>query len=405
MNACEFFYFCKVRNKKSVGIVGTGPAGLMAGTLLLEKGIDVQFFDHNKAVARKFLVAGHGGFNLTNAADVLFFQGQYNHPFLKDAVSRYSAQDFREFLNKIKIPTYVGSSGKIFPQQGIKPISVLANWKNYLHHLGAQFHMEHELQDFNENELTFECKGETKKYTFDFVVFALGGGSWAVTGSNGEWLEIFKRKGIETLSFTASNSGFECDVAEILSDYEGKLLKNVRAFSENSEKMGDIVITKYGLEGAPIYAMNLPYREGKSVYLDFKPDLSSEELLNKISKGKTITDGLKYAKIHPAVIHLLKNILDRNTFIKTEELVAKIKQFKLNIAGVRPVDEVISTVGGVSMNEIDSTFALNIFENIFCVGEMLDWDAPTGGYLIQGAVSSGAVAANEIVKRINSDRS
>ena len=384
---------------KSVGIVGTGPAALMAGTVLLEKGCKVVFFDQKKGVARKFLVAGNGGFNLTNDEELIKFVSHYNSETIKDSVRSFNNTDFRVFLSKIGIETFVGSSGKIFPLKGIKPIEVLKAWQDYLIHLGAIFKMEHVLNDFNENELFFESKGTINVYKFDYSIFALGGFSWSITGSDGNWLKLFSEKGIQCKKIEASNSGFELLEREFLKDFAGKTIKNCKVFAGNQEKFGELVITEYGIEGPPIYALNGSYREGKTIKIDFKPSLTETLIADKLNKATNTSEGLRDLKLPKVVIAWLKFTLNKEAYQNKIKLAEIIKNFQLNVSNLRPIDEVISTIGGVDMNSINETFQIKNFPKSYCIGEMLDWDAPTGGYLIQGCASSGYVAANSITSQ------
>lgn len=382
---------------KKIGIVGTGPAALMAGTKLLAEGYSVQFFDQKKAAARKFLVAGNGGFNLTNSEECINFIEKYDHDFMKNAVKKYTNEDFIAFLNKIGIPTYVGSSGKIFPERGIKPIEVLQNWLDELIENGAEFYFDHQLIDFDPLQLSLQFQNNTSHH-FDTLIFALGGASWEKTGSDGKWQALFQSKNISCAPFQASNSGITLEISEILKDFEGELIKNCAVFSKLVRKEGDVVITKYGLEGAPIYAVNRSLREGLKSFIDFKPMLTFNEVFEKIAASKNTTEGLKSLKLSKAVLAMIKaSIVTKDEYLDAKTVANRVKNFQLSFIGFRPIDEVISTVGGIEMCEIAANFQLKRFPAVYCVGEMLDWDTQTGGYLIQGAVSSGYAAALSIL--------
>lgn len=388
--------------KGSIAIVGTGPAALMAGTLLVENGFDVQFYDHKKAPARKFLVAGHGGFNLTNAEELESFCAKYDCELIKNAVRFFTPQHFIAFLAKIGIETYIGSSGKIFPKKGIKPIEVLNAWLNYLSSKGAMFHFEHKLIGIENLNLLFQTKQGKLTINADAKIFALGGGSWRQTGSLGDWIEIFANKNIKCIPFASSNSGLELDSKFLFEELEGGHIKNCRLFSKEYSKLGDVVLTRYGLEGAPGYAMNRDFRSGHKIYIDFKPSMNESDIINRLFKAKNISEGLKNLKLSKIAIHWMKNSVTKEDYLNIEKMATLIKFFELPVVGLRPIDEVISTVGGIAIKEIDENFELIKLPNFYSVGEMLDWDAPTGGYLIQGAVSTGAKAAHSII--LNLDR-
>lgn len=387
--------------KGIVGIVGTGPAALMAGTILVENGFEVQFFDQKKAAARKFLVAGHGGFNLTNSEEINSFCLKYDQELIRKAVKEYSPTDFTNFLLKIGIETYCGSSGKIFPKKGIKPIEVLNAWLNYLIVKDATFNYEHKLIDFDDTNLTLQYKSDIRIVSFDAVIFALGGASWKQTGSLGDWIDLVEKKNVKCNPFESSNSGLVLTDQLLIPELEGAHLKNCCLFSSEFSKQGDIVLTNYGIEGAPAYAMNRDFRKGHAIFIDFKPSLMERDIVIRLRKSKNTTEGLRNLKLSKIAINWIKSAVSKEVYLDVEQLAKQIKSFELPVVGLRPIDEVISTVGGIDMKELDKAFQLIKLPNVYCIGEMLDWDAPTGGFLIQGAVSSGAKAANAIV---NPDR-
>jgi uncharacterized flavoprotein (TIGR03862 family) len=383
--------------KGIVGIVGTGPAALMAGTILVDNGFEVQFFDQKKAAARKFLVAGHGGFNLTNSEEIESFCLKYDQELIRKAVNEYSPADFINFLQTIGIETYCGSSGKIFPKKGTKPIEVLNAWLNYLIVKGTAFNYEHKLIDFDQTNLTFKYKSDIRIVSFDAVIFALGGASWKQTGSLGDWIDLVEKKKVKCNPFESSNSGLILNDLLLVPELEGTYIKNCCLFSSEFSKQGDIVLTNYGIEGAPAYAMNRDFRNGNTIYIDFKPSLMELDIVKRLRKSKNTSDGLKNLRLSKIAVNWIKSAVSKEVYLDAEQLAKHIKSFELPVVGLRPIDEVISTVGGIDMNELDNTFQLNKLPKVYCVGEMLDWDAPTGGFLIQGAVSSGAKAANAIV--------
>ena len=381
----------------SIGIVGTGPAALMAGTALLESGHNVHFFDQLKAPARKFLVAGHGGFNLTHSEMIDEFVNKYDSELLRESVRDFTSADFIGFLKVIGIETYVGSSGKIFPVKGVKPIEVLNAWLDHLRKRGAEFNMEHRLIDFSANSVVFDAKGTLKEQVFDRIIFALGGGSWSRTGSDGKWVDLFRTKGIAVRDLTASNSGFELRSNKKLHVLEGLPIKNCKVYSDRIEKYGDTVLTTYGIEGAPIYALNGEFRQGQSIFIDLKPDLSLDAIRDRLINAKNGTEALKAMKLSRGAIGILKMYLTKEEFLEKEILAPRIKKLALPVRGIRPLNEVISSVGGIHSLAIDTNFQLHAFPGIYCIGEMVDWDAPTGGYLIQGSVASGMKAARSIL--------
>ena len=387
-----------------IGIVGMGPAGLMVVSQLAKAGNEVHFYDHKKAGGRKFLVAGNGGFNLTHSEEITSFIEKYDQKFIQKAVKEFDNNDWINFLEKeLKIPTFIGSSGKIFPEKGIKPITVLYNWLNYLTHYGATFHYEHSLLDFYSNSLTLIHHDKTIKQEFDYVIIALGGGSWKTTGSTAEWIDLFKNKKINCVPLVASNSGFEINDWEKFKEIEGQTIKNVMVSYESETKEGDIVISSYGLEGTPIYYMNRSFRNNpkEALKIDLKPTKTIEEIKTVLANSKNFTEGLRKLKLSKGTIQFLKLFLSKEEFTSIENLTSYIKNLQITPQSLRPIDEVISTAGGVSINEINTNFELKNIQGVYTCGEMLDWDAPTGGYLIQACVSSGYKVAQSIISKTN----
>lgn len=371
-----------------IHIIGAGPAGLMAASSFAAKGMTVHVYDHKKAAGRKFLVAGHGGFNLTHSEDIKHFITRYDAPQIQQMVQNFDNEMTRNWLESIGVGTYIGSSGKVFPIKGIKPIDVLDRWLKQLKKQGVTFHYSHQLVDFTDEHLIFKFKNETKEILYDKAVFAIGGKSWAKTGSDGAWVELFNQKGIRVANLEPSNSGME--LVEPLVELSGKPLKNIRLFNSFSERKGEIVITDYGIEGAPVYFMNRYVRQQpfpQEIFVDLKPQFSREEIESRLKNAKP-TEVLKVLKIDGAKLTLLKT-LDKETYTNPTKLSEKIKAFPLIIKGFRPIDEVISTYGGVEWDELHPNLSLVKFPKIQCCGEMLNWDAPTGGYLLQGCFSSG----------------
>lgn len=372
----------------------------MAATQLLKSDCEILLLDQKASVGRKFLVAGDGGFNLTHSETPSEFRDKYDSDWIKQAVRQFSNKDFIKFLKQLGIETKIGSSGKIFPEDAIKPIQVLNVWKEFLASR-VQFVLNTRLVNFDTKQVEVERDGKVEKITFDYLVLALGGKSWPVTGSDGLWTEIFEQKGIALNPFQASNSGLVL-YENWLVDLEGKILKNIRVSCGNQSCSGDLVCTSYGVEGKPAYAINGALRkmEKPAFKIDFKPQMTAEKVFEILKKAKNPSQGLKELKLGEVAVSWIKNFVSKERFLNPKELTKAIKEFSVGIKGFRPIEEVISSAGGVKDSEISEAGELNQFPNVFVAGEMIDWDAPTGGYLIQGCVSSGYVVGKAIKLRV-----
>jgi len=397
-----------INMKKSVSIIGGGSAALFLAAFLDSKKFQVTIFEKNKSLGRKFLVAGDGGFNLTHSEPISQFIERYTpSEFLKKSLTNFDNDNFQKWLSDIGIPTFVGTSNRVYPEKGIKPIEVLNTIVDVLSKQGVQIKYEQGWTGWNEeNNLIFNGDTAIKS---DYTVFALGGGSWKVTGSDGAWIDIFKNHGLDVVPFQASNCTYKINWPEkFISKHEGDPLKNIAASCLDKCQKGEVVITKYGLEGNAIYALSPQIREelkakqSASVFLDLKPVFTTDELLQKIKKStlNNTTDILRVVlNLSPAQIGLLKAYTSKETFLNHELLVASIKKLEIEIVGSAEVDEAISTAGGLSLKAVDKSFQLKKLKNTYCIGEMLDWDAPTGGYLLQACYSMGAELAGHLNRK------
>lgn len=379
-------------------IIGAGPAGLMAATRLLGTSAEICIIDHKTAPARKFLVAGDGGFNLTHAEPLPSFLEKYDCEFIRQCVRQFPPDSTRNWLKSIGIETFEGSSGKIFPVEGTKPIDVLKAWLQQLQSPQISWKLKTRFLDFDDQNVELQSGDTTETMAYDYLVFALGGASWKKTGSDGSWLEVFRSKNITVKPFQASNSGLETVHDRWLETYEGAILKNVRVHCGESVVAGDITVTHYGIEGKPVYAANNWLRKNdlKGLFIDFKPQLTQEQIEQTLRKTRNTRDGIRELKLHPAVYHWFREAVAKEAFTDPAALSQILKRFEPALKSFRPIDEVISTVGGVAMEAINENGQLNGFPKIYCCGEMLNWDAPTGGYLLQACFSTGFVVGENI---------
>jgi uncharacterized flavoprotein (TIGR03862 family) len=398
--------------KKSIVILGSGPSALMLAATLKEEIYNVTIYEQNFAPGRKFLVAGDGGFNLTHSEDIEQFINRYTPvQFLEKSLRFFTNIDLCGWLKKIKIDTYVGSSKRIFPVKGIKPIEVLKAVLNELKRKNVQLKTQHTWKGWNEKgELLITHNEENLVVKADIVVFALGGASWSKTGSDGQWVELFENKNIDIIPFQPSNCAYEINwETKFIEAMEGQSLKNISVSCMDKEKKGEVVITKTGLEGGAVYALSPEIRKQQnenktaSVFIDLKPSFTLSDIQNKLSvKGnksytKLLIDELN---ISDTQLALLKTVLTKEEFVSREQLAYKIKKLPLTITGMTSIDEAISTVGGISLNEVDDTFQLNKMPNHYVIGEMLDWDAPTGGYLLQACFSMGFYLGEKLNRKM-----
>lgn len=392
-NDCKFVANMKVQS--NIVIVGAGPAGLMAAQQLAKKGYAVSVYEQKPAAARKFLVAGHGGFNITHNMPYGQMLAAYSHQELVRTIRDFTNEDTIIWLQEIGIPTYVGSSGKIFPQKGIKPIEVLQAWLQYLQQLGVTIHYGYTLLDFDAEALTFATAAGIVTVPYSKMMVALGGGSWPKTGSDAKWVPLFEEKHIPVTPLLPANSGFELTLPT--ADLEAQTLKNVVVHLGEQQKMGELVFTTYGIEGAPIYYMNRFVRHLDfpfEMHIDLKPTYSLEQLQKVLQHNKqAITTCLKtQLNLAKTSIALLK-LLPKEVFMSADLLAAAIKAYPLTVTSLRPLEEVISTAGGVSWSALNLDLSLKAYPNIYCIGEMLDWEAPTGGYLLQACLANGHFVA------------
>ena len=395
--------------RKQIAIIGGGPAGLMAADVLSPI-CDVHIYDKEKGVGQKFLLAGKGGFNITNSLQGEDLHNKYSpYYFLKEALADFDSAALREWLLQLGVPTFEGSSGRVFPERGITPADILKKIKQKLIFQGVEFHLKHEFTGFDSEQKIEMKSGQAQRLVqADYFIFALGGASWPITGSTGEWRTIFETNNIRTIPFQPSNCGIEINWPEnFKSNHAGKPLKNITASVNGVVQKGEAMVTEYGLEGNAIYPLVPEIRkmllENKlaQLILDLKPFNTEEQILHKIV-GKTSATTKSYSEIfniNNTQLSILKAFTSKETFLSPELFAKSLKQLVLPIQSLRPVEEAISTVGGIDLNEMDFDFSFKKRPNCFAIGEMLDWDAPTGGFLLQGSFSMGNWVGKQIIER------
>ncbi len=400
--------------QKKIVIIGSGPAALIAADVLSES-CEVLILEKGEAPGKKFLVAGKGGFNLTNSLTGEALLNKFTPvSFFRPILEEFDSIDTGKWLLDLGIPTYEGTSGRIFPEEGIKPITVLQKLRERIVQQGAQFHFGHEFISLNENhEPVFRHEGKEITIAADHYLFALGGASWPVTGSTGSWTSAFEKAGVKIIPFQASNCGVNVEwPAELKEKLQGMPLKNIALRVNDFTIKGEALISEYGLEGNAIYpavpAIRNSFAEtGKAeIHFDLKPDNSITQLSEKIKEFEKLiykshgTNAYKEAfNLDKARLILLKTFTTKEEFLDPETLVRKLKDLIIPVNGLRKVEEAISTIGGISLDEVNDDLTLKKFPKISVAGEMLDWDAPTGGFLLQGCFSTGYFAAGEILQK------
>ena len=384
-------------NEDQIIIIGAGPAGLMAAQQLALKGFKVHIYEQNKAAARKFLVAGNGGFNLTHSEELESFVQKYEAEEIQDIVRIFDNQKVIQWLEDLGITTYVGSSGKIFPTKNFKPIQVLKAWLDRLEQLGVTIHYDHTFIDFDDSTVFLKNNDHDISVKYSKLILAMGGGSWKKTGSDAKWVRTLASKNIEITPLQSANSGYNTEVR--FHQLQGQYLKNIKVSFQENHKIGEVVFTKYGIEGSPIYYMNRFTRKHNFpviINIDLKPNLTESEILSELKISDKISPVLKRnLKLSTTAINLLKT-LDKESYLDIGNLAKTIKKFPIEVLSFRPIDEVISTAGGVAFSALNSNLELKDYPNVYCAGEMIDWEAPTGGYLLQACFSTGFWVGNSI---------
>ena len=390
--------------KKSVSIIGGGPAALLCAAFLDSEKFEVTIYEKQKTLARKFLVAGKGGFNLSHSEAIAQIIERYTpKQFLKEALLAFDNTDLRNWLASIGIPTFIGSSKRVYPEKGIKPIEVLNSILEVLKKKGVKFQFEQTWTGWENTSLVFNAQ---QKVNSEISIFALGGKSWKKTGSDGTWDVKFQEQGISVLPFQVSNCAFGVQWdSSFIQKHQGSPLKNIAISCLGSTQKGEVVLTQFGIEGNAIYALSPQIREqlntnGKAdVFIDLKPTVSVKTLNTKFenSSFKKTSEILKNdLNMNAVQLALVKQYVSKEDFMNPSLLMLQIKNLKIELFSSSPIDEAISTVGGLDLNAVDSNFQLKNRKDTYCIGEMLDWDAPTGGYLLQACFSMGVALARSL---------
>jgi uncharacterized flavoprotein (TIGR03862 family) len=408
-------------NKHNVAVIGAGPAGLMAAETLAQGGAAVTVYDAMPSVGRKFLMAGRGGLNLTHSEPLDAFLPRYREaePSLAEAVKTFPPERLRAWCEALGQPTFVGTSGRIFPKT-LKASPLLRAWLRKLDTMGVSFSMRHRWTGWDDSgRLRFQTPAGESAVEARATVLVLGGASWPRLGSDGGWAELLRGKGVGVSPLKPANCGFTVHWSDIFRErFEGAPLKGIAlSFAERSVR-GEAVVTREGIEGGAVYALSAELREAilrsgqATLHIALRPDVSAADLIRRLSapRGKqTLSNWLrKAAQLSPVAIGLLQEATVKSgtslASLPAEELAALINAVPVQLIDIASIARAISSAGGVAFDQLDADFMLRRLPGVFVAGEMLDWEAPTGGYLLQACFATGEAAGRGALKWLNESR-
>ena len=403
----------------SVAVIGGGPAGLMAAEVLSQAGVAVDVYDAMPSVGRKFLMAGKGGMNITHSEPAAQFLARYGarRAQMEPLLNEFGPDALRAWIHGLGIETFVGTSGRVFPTE-MKAAPLLRAWLHRLRESGVHIHVRHRWHGWDEDgALRFATPDGERRVRVEATVLALGGGSWARLGSDGAWVPLLAEHGVPLAPLRPANCGFDVAWSEHLSTrFAGQPVKPVTlGFTDRHgvthRRQGEFVVTSNGVEGSLIYAFSAWLRDeiaasgSAVVHLDLLPDKDLKLVIDEVARPRGSRSlashlqsrlGLKGVKVA-----LLRELLPAEAFAQPQRLGTAIKALPLRLIAPRPLDEAISSAGGVAFEALNEHLMLRALPGVFCAGEMLDWEAPTGGYLLTGCFASGRAAARAALSWLN----
>jgi uncharacterized flavoprotein (TIGR03862 family) len=402
-------------SRNNIAVIGAGPAGLMAAEVLAQGGVQVIVYDAMPSAGRKLLMAGRGGLNLTHSEPLPAFLSRYGEatPRLAAAIAAFPPDALRQWSDALGQPTFVGSSGRVFPQ-AFKASPLLRAWLRRLDASGVQFALRHRWTGSDEKRrLLFQTPDGSHVVDADATVLALGGASWPRLGSDGAWEGVLAARGVTISPLRPANCGFTVAWSDIFRDrFEGQPLKGAALSFGSNTVRGEAMITRTGIEGGAIYALSAPLREAidqsgqATLRIALRPDLETAELMTRLSaaRGKQSFSNFlrKAAHLSPVGIGLLQEAAvmsgESLSSLSMASLAGLINAVPVELNGVAPIARAISTAGGIVFDELDADYMIRRLPGVFAAGEMLGWEAPTGGYLLQASFATGAAAGRGVLK-------
>ncbi|HNB40423.1 MAG TPA: TIGR03862 family flavoprotein [Anaerolineales bacterium] len=400
---------------KTVAIIGGGPAGLMAAEVLSQNAdLQIDVYDAMPSLGRKFLMAGKSGLNLTHSEPFEKFVSRYSRKEVEAWLHAFTPDNLRTWAKELGVDTFVGTSGRVFPV-GMKASPLLRAWIQRLSASGVTFHLRHKLSGLPaDTSLHFETPNGNVTVKADAVILALGGGSWRKLGSDGAWVEWLSQAGVKVEPLRPANCGFDVAWSSVFKEkFDGQPVKSVIVSFGAFHQQGEFIITQEGVEGSLVYAASALLRDAieasgtATMTLDLAPDRTEAQLVERLSKprgSRSMASHLEKAVgIKGVKAGLLREFVPKEEFTNEARLAFYIKNLPVPLVATRPLDEAISSAGGVRFEMLDQGLMLKHHPGIFCAGEMIDWEAPTGGYLLSACFASGRWAGAGVKKWLSGD--